>query len=153
MGRIREFRQFYLRGRCKREKCDFKHPPEFASRQQAFSWVKPRLKRKVRDLDSDQEIFDSSDDDDDLKDRLKLREERKEKAKFRSSGSRNLEERPGSLILEKDKFVIRQELKKVLSSQPKISSAKTRSMKWTGAVEKCVKCGQTVPKSERRKSI
>ena len=38
--------------------------------------VKPRLKRKVRDLDSDQEIFDSSDDDD-LKDRLKLREEKK----------------------------------------------------------------------------
>ena len=70
--------QFYLRGRCKREKCEFKHPQEFASRQQTFSLVKPRLKRKVRDLDSDQEIFDSSDDDDeDLKDRLKLREEKK----------------------------------------------------------------------------
>ena len=57
------------------------------------------------------------------------------------------------MILEKDKLVIRQELKKVLSSQPKISSAKTRSMKWTGAEEKCVKCGQILPKSERRKSI
>ena len=53
--------QFYLRGRCKREKCEFKHPQELVNRPQVSlsksgSVERSRSKdRKVRTYESDED--------------------------------------------------------------------------------------------------
>ena len=74
--------QFYLRGRCKREKCEFKHPQELVNRPQQLlkgeSLERSRSKdRKVRIYESDEDRIDSSDDDsEELRERQRRRDER-----------------------------------------------------------------------------
>ena len=75
--------QFYLRGRCKREKCEFKHPQELVNtnRPQLLkgeSLERSRSKdRKVRKYESDEDRIDSSDDDnEELRERQRRRDER-----------------------------------------------------------------------------
>ena len=72
--------QFYLRGRCKREKCEFKHPQELVNRPQVSlsksgSVERSRSKdRKVRIYESDEDRIDSSDDDnEELRERQRRR--------------------------------------------------------------------------------
>ena len=71
--------QFYLRGRCKREKCEFKHPQELVNRPQQLlkgeSLERSRSKdKKVRKYESDEDRIDSSDDDnEELRERQRRR--------------------------------------------------------------------------------
>ena len=75
--------QFYLRGRCKRDKCEFKHPGEIANSQQqryikSDSVERSRSKeRRVRRYESDEDRIDSSDEDaEEERERQRLREDR-----------------------------------------------------------------------------
>lgn len=165
--------QFFLRGRCKREKCQFRHPLEVAGSQNHAeisnnSRARSRSsdRRFVKSCSSDDAgMIDSSEDEEEMKERQLFREER---AKGRRKLNPSFEEhrgvagsRPGNNILESDRKRIKEQLEKFHAAASASKSAnmkaknqgsKQSSSNWIKVDVKCLKCGQNV-ENRRRKSL
>ena len=70
--------QFYLRGRCHREKCEFRHPANVGSGLSQNKIKESIASETVRRFNykSEDEPNDSSDDSDEVRDRSRIRVER-----------------------------------------------------------------------------